>query len=215
MVVPPAPVEPPPPPKPPALVRPVNLTGAALLAARNRNLTTGLAVTKAVAAERGVDWWALWIRVVFCGLTESSWRNLANVPTEKSIAAWGLNAEQVKILERSWLLPNDGFGSNGKSCGVMQQIDRAVNAAADPPIKWGWGADCTVTMDAAQSVRLFAAAVQITDDLVYRGITFAHAAIADVLRTQQPLVTESSSSNYSAARWAHSLRIAENAVWVD
>lgn len=69
--------------------------------------------------------------------------------------------------------------------GILQQLSQET---------WGWGilAD---TMDIDRACRMFLDRLVVTANRSYRGRDFDPIA-ADVLRVQQPLVSESSSSNY-------------------
>lgn len=157
-------------------------------------------------------------RLAFVGLTESGWKNYANdgaafaddFAAKRPGWAEGLPVDQRRrirdVLRRSLDLPHDAVGNNGGSTGPYQQLSQDYVAARFPGKTWGWGSMAD-TMDIGKATVMFLDRLQVTDNPVYRDIRFAHPGIADVLRVQQPLVSESSSRNYSAARWAEALAL--------
>ena len=110
-------------------------------------------------------------------------------------------------LSESTTFPHDAVGNNGLSTGILQQISQDAVAARYPGKTWGWGS-LAQTMDIEKACRMFLDRVRVTNDRTYRSMVFDPIA-ADVLRVQQPLVSESSSANYSAARVAEAKRIVD------
>lgn len=128
-------------------------------------------------------------------------RNTSNSP--------GMTPARVALLRRSidpqWLAANglriDRVGSNGRSTGFLQQISEDVGGG------WGSMAD---TMRPGPSALMFMKRLQVTNNPVYSGYLVQEdgsrkwvevrvtAEAADVLRVQQPLVSEALSLNYAS-----------------
>jgi hypothetical protein len=108
-------------------------------------------------------------------------------------------------------LPHDAVGNNGGSTGILQQLSQDYVAARFPGKTWGWGT-VAATMDVGQACRMFLPRLVVTDNGGYQGMTFDPIA-ADVLRVQQPKLSEASSGNYSAERVAMARHLVDN--WSD
>lgn len=97
-------------------------------------------------------------------------------------------------VRASLACPHDAVGNNGGSTGILQQLSQDYVGARFPGKTWGWGS-LADTMDIDRACRMFLDRLVVTANRSYRGRDFDPIA-ADVLRVQQPLVSESSSSNY-------------------
>ena len=174
---------------------------------------------RAWSAERGVDPLPVLYRLVFAVMSESGGLVYANDgrafrdDAEQVRPGW---AEGVPLEQRARIraalapsmdIPHDAVGNNGGSTGILQQLSQDYVAARFPGKTWGWGT-LGQTMDIPVACRMFLDKVRVTSDRSYRGMVFDPIA-ADVLRVQQPLVSESSSSNYGLARVAEAKRIVD------
>lgn len=112
-------------------------------------------------------------------------------------------------LRLSLAIPHDRIGSNGRSTGMFQQISLAANKALDPAIKWGWSS-IAETMSPETSTLMFLNALTVTNDPVYKGAKTISPVVADVLRVQQPLASEASSSNYGQKNLDWAISISQN-----
>ena len=99
-------------------------------------------------------------------------------------------------VRKSLDYPHDAVGSNGGSTGGIQQLSQDYVGARFPGKTWGYGTVAS-TMDPANATAMFLGRLRVTNDRVYAGITFSDPLVADVLRVQQPLVSEHESDNYS------------------
>ena len=186
---------------------------------RQRNYQRVIDTCKAWAAERGVDAVPVLYRLVFAVMSESGGLVYANDgkafrdDAEQVRPGW---AEGVPLEQRariraalapSMAIEHDAVGNNGGSTGILQQLSQDYVGARFPGKTWGWGS-LADTMDIEKACRMFLDRVRVTNDRTYRGMDFDPIA-ADVLRVQQPLVSESSSANYSAARVAEAKRIVD------
>ena len=186
---------------------------------RQRNYQRVIDTCKAWAAERGIAPWAHMYRLVFAVMSESGGLVYANDgrafrdDAEQVRPGW---AEGVPLEQRARIraalapsmdIPHDAVGNNGGSTGILQQLSQDYVAARFPGKTWGWGS-LAQTMDIEKACRMFLDKVRVTSERTYRGMDFDPIA-ADVLRVQQPLVSESSSANYSASRVAEAKRIVD------
>lgn len=151
-------------------------------------------------------------RLVFAVMSESGGLVYANDgrafrdDAEQVRPGW---AEGVPLEQRARIraalapsmdIPHDAVGNNGGSTGILQQLSQDYVAARFPGKTWGWGS-LADTMDIEKACRMFLDRVRVTNDGSYRSLTFDPIA-ADVLRVQQPLISEQSGGGYSAARVA-------------
>lgn len=179
---------------------------------QRRNLSASRLIVDAWCDARPkLDREGIWVRLVAAELTESVFRILAHTGEWKS--GGRINEAQKAILRTSAKLYRDatgrepdGYGSNGGSVGILQQIPTPVARAADDP--WdGWGSivDCMVL---ATSVPKFLAQIRVTDDSTYGGKPMASAIVADLLRVQRPLTSEVA-ANYGGAVTANAVAVAQ------
>ena len=184
---------------------------------RQRNYQRVIDTCKAWAAERGIAPWAHMYRLVFAVMSESGGLVYANdgkafhPDTAQRRPGWDRDdrgnplpasvlADCYRVLRRSLDLPHDAVGNNGGSTGILQQLSQDYVAARFPGKTWGWGS-LAQTMDIEKACRMFLDKVRVTSERTYRGMDFDPVA-ADVLRVQQPLISEQSGGGYSAARVA-------------
>jgi hypothetical protein len=116
-----------------------------------------------------------------------------------------------EALAPSMALPHDAVGNNGGSTGILQQLSQDYVGARFPGKTWGWGT-VAATMDVGQACRMFLPRLAVTNNGGYQGMTLDPIA-ADVLRVQQPKLSEASSGNYSAERVAMARHLVDN--WSD
>lgn len=172
------------------------------------------------AKERGVDSRPYVYRVAFVLITESGggrmYANEGAAFPDSGTTPWADNSlstgQRRKIresLSRSMSYPHDAVGGNGGSTGMYQQLSQDYVGARFPGKTWGWGT-LADTMDVDKSTRMFLDRLQVTDNPEYRGFRYSDPLVADVLRVQQPLTSESGSSNYSAAQVARARRLVDN-----
>ena len=113
-----------------------------------------------------------------------------------------------RALRASLAYEHDAVGNNGGSTGILQQLSQDYVSQRFPGSKWGWGT-LADTMDIPKACGMFLSRLIPSNDGVYQGMTFDPIA-ADVLRVQQPLMTEAASGNYSATRVAAAKHIVDN-----
>jgi hypothetical protein len=164
-------------------------------AAQERNFREALAVTSDGAQQ---------LRLAFAVWTESRGYNYANDGRNTSNSP-GVTAPIVAILRGSLDIPHDLVGSNGRSTGILQQTSSNVGGV--------WGS-MVGTMQPATAAQRFLGALRVTDDPTYTGtlltptgskkvtVNLSDPVAADVLRVQQPLADEATSSNYDASQVA-------------
>lgn len=168
------------------------------------------------------------LRVVLCFYTESKGNQLRNdglayhpdARLRRKGWADGWSAAQCQpiydALRKSLLYPSYGRepGNNGGSTGAAQGLsDDYLTARFGRPTSYGWGS-IAQQLNPETGIDFVADAflrkLVVTDDRVYRytvngenrKVTCSDAAVADVLRVQQPLPSEAESSNYGAANLA-------------
>lgn len=189
-----------------------------LSAAQERNYREAFATTRSWAGVHGKDPEPLLDRVSMVLLTESNGRNYANDGlayadnAEKVRPGWVVEADGKPmtlakraairgVLRKSLDMPNDGIGNNGGSTGCIQQLSQEFVGVRFPGKTWGYGS-VAATMDVGNAVSMFLGRLVVTDNPDYAGITFSDPLVADVLRVQQPLISEHESSNYNASQVA-------------
>ena len=165
---------------------------------------------KAWCAERGLSPWAHMYRLVFAVMSESGGRVYANdglafhPDPAKRRPGWDKddngNPLPMEILaacyaavRKSLDFPHDAVGNNGGSTGLAQQLSQDYVGARFPGKTWGWGT-LADTMSVDKACRMFLDRLQVTGNREYRGGSYDPIA-ADVLRVQQPLLSEQR-SNY-------------------
>lgn len=185
----------------------------ALTAAQERNYRAGISVARNLAEAE---------RITFAKMTESNGRVLANdgaafhPDPEVRRPGWDkdengrpLPARMIAALyaelRTSLELPHDGIGNNGGSTGDIQQLSQSYVAIRFPGKTWGYGS-IAQTMDPVWSATALRSRLIVTDNREYAGLEFDPIA-ADVLRVQQPKVSEHESDNYNAAQVARAKAI--------
>jgi hypothetical protein len=164
------------------------------------------------------------LRLVFCFMSESNGRQLRNdgaafhPDPKQRRPGWadGWSAARCQpiydTLRGSLTYPDHGTGNNGGSTGAAQGLsDDYLTVLFGSPTSYGWGS-IAQQLDPGSGVEFVADAflgkLRVTDQRVYfytdddrrpRSLTCSDAAVADVLRVQQPKPTEARSSNYGAA----------------
>lgn len=193
---------------------------------RDKNNELSFAAVRGWAKDKGYDeakTTAILQRLALALVTESSGGYIyandggAYDYTKKTQWNEGLSQEVqtrvAQLLRKSLSLPYDRVGRNGRSTGMLQQISLEANKALSPDIKWGWGS-MAETMNPESSALMFVKQLRVTDDPVYKidgkGYTTVSPIIADVLRVQQPLVSEALGTNYSQKNLNWALGIVAN-----
>lgn len=198
------------------------------MAARQRNYQQVIDTAKALCEARGITPWAHLYRLVFAVLTESGGLVYGNDgkafhpdPAQRR-KGWDTD-DQGKLLpadvlsacyrvtRTSLAFGHDAIGNNGGSTGILQQLSQDYVGARFPGKTWGWGT-LADTMDIGKACGMFLGRLIVTGNGEYQGMTFDPIA-ADVLRVQQPKLSEASSGNYSPARVAAAKHIVDN--WGD
>jgi hypothetical protein len=212
---PPKPVEVPPVPTKPA---------TDLRDVRDKNNEVAFKAVEDWCKSKGYDYSAYAQRLALALVTESSggyiYANDGTAYDSTKKTPWndGLTPavqERVSfVLRQSLTYPYNRIGSNGRSTGMLQQISLESNQALFGKTKtWGWGS-IPETMDPAKSAIMFVEALRITNDPIYKigekSYTTPSPVIADVLRVQQPLVSEALGSNYSQKNLDWAKAIAKN-----
>ena len=196
-----------------------------LAAARQRNFQQVIDTGEAWCQARGLAPWGHLYRLVLAVLTESGGLVYSNDgkafhpdPAQRR-AGWDKDdqgkplpdavlADCYRVLRASLPYGHDAIGNNGGSTGILQQLSQDYVGARFPGKTWGWGS-LADTMDIPKACGMFLGRLGITSDGSYQGMTFDPIA-ADVLRVQQPKLSEASSGNYSAGRVAEAKRLVDN-----
>ena len=185
-----------------------------------------LAATDNWCVARGLDPTPYRVRVALCGWTESRGHNESNdgLAFADNFAqvrpgwAEGLPVNQRRVirdtLRQSLDINGEDVGNNGGSTGMYQQLSQDYVGLRFPGKTWGYGSIAD-TMDITKATEMFLEKLQVTNNPVYMGITFSDPITADILRVQQPLVSESSSSNYNADQVAIAREIVVQFATVD
>ena len=174
---------------------------------------------------RGVAPWGYMRRLVFAVLTESTGLIHANdglaFHPDPAVRRPGWDRDDngnllpanviancYRVLRTSLAYGHDAVGNNGGSTGVLQQLSQDYVGARFPGKTWGWGT-LADTMDIPTACGMFLSRVVVTSNRSYQGMDFDPIA-ADVLRVQQPLLSEASSGNYGPAKVAEANAIVDN-----
>ena len=176
------------------------------------------------------------LRVVLCFYTESKGRQLLNdglaYHPDKNLRrkGWADDWSAAQCLpvynavRESLKYPNHGIGNNGGSTGAAQGLsDDYLTARFGRPTSYGWGT-IAQQLNPDTGVEFIADAflrkLVITNNTRYdykvdgewKFITCSEAAVADVLRVQQPLPSEAESRNYGAANYSAAVAVLEQ-LW--
>jgi hypothetical protein len=158
-------------------------------------------------------------RLVFAVMSESSGLIYAN-----DGLAFADNAEQVRpgwaegvpldqrakiraTLRTSLGYEHDDVGNNGGSTGILQQLSQDYVGARFPGKTWGWGT-LADTMDIGKACGMFLSRLVVTSNRDYLGRDF-DPIVADVLRVQQPLISEVD-ANYGPAEVTAARHLVDN-----
>lgn len=193
-------------------------------AARQRNLQLVIDTCKEWCKARGIAPWAHMYRLVLAVQTESGGLIYANdglafhpdpaqrrpgwdrddqgnpLPTDVLDACY-------RALRTSLGYVHDAVGNNGGSTGILQQLSQDYVGARFPGSKWGWGT-LADTMDIPKACGMFLSRLVISSNRDYLGRDF-DPIVADVLRVQQPLISEVD-ANYGPAELAAAKHLVDN-----
>jgi hypothetical protein len=112
-----------------------------------------------------------------------------------------------RALRTSLAYGRDAIGNNGGSTGILQQLSQDYVGARFPGKSWGWGS-LADTMDIGKACRMFLSRLVVTTKRDYLGRDF-DPIVADVLRVQQPLITEVD-ANYGPTELAAAKHLVDN-----
>jgi hypothetical protein len=171
-----------------------------LAAARQRNFQKVIDTCRDWCKARNIDPWQHLYRLVLAVQTESGGLVYSNDGlafadnAEKVRPGWaeGVPLEQRAkiraVLRTSLAFGHDAVGNNGGSTGILQQLSQDYVSARFPGKTWGWGT-LADTMDISKACAMFLSRLVVTSKRDYLGRDF-DPIVADVLRVQQPLISE-------------------------
>jgi len=174
--------------------------------ARQRNFQRVIDTCVQWCKSRGIAPWAHMYRLVLAVQTESSggliYANDGKAfhpdPAQRR-KGWAqdekgnpLPAEVIaacyRVLRTSLAFEHDAIGNNGGSTGILQQLSQDYVGARFPGKTWGWGS-LADTMNIEKACGMFLSRLVISSNRSYLGRDF-DPIVADVLRVQQPLISE-------------------------
>lgn len=112
-----------------------------------------------------------------------------------------------RTLRTSLAFEHDAVGNNGGSTGILHQLSQDYVGQRFPGSKWGWGT-LADTMDIGKACTMFLSRLVISTNRDYLGRDF-DPIVADVLRVQQPLVSEVD-ANYGPTELAAAKHLVDN-----
>lgn len=112
-----------------------------------------------------------------------------------------------RALRPSLAFVHDAVGNNGGSTGILQQLSQDYVSARFPGKTWGWGT-LADTMDIGKACAMFLSRLVISSNRDYLGRDF-DPIVADVLRVQQPLISEVD-ANYGPDELAAAKHLVDN-----